>query len=391
MFSRQVIMVCAVVGALHACKTRSEESPSDLRFAMGDVKYSLLKDIKEKKGRISVCIALIGFPKEETSQAATRFQEMLTRAGNAWNALLKEHPNWPVKHDLDFAYSVQASKCQSNWSGFNVIVWRDADTFQKEHCSNPGYVCASGGSAITRTIYIGPMNRGSTDDIYEYFTVLHEYGHVLGLGDTYRNKGMSDWAVDQPPSVMNGQNYPPEVFTTDDRWGIWATLNALDSGKRDCAGYGKEVQMKLNAWQNVMCDPRTEATYVHRSLKEIGEILERREGGSIAATPSPAESGKWQYNGIDVNKTWMVVSSVDGQKDSFRTIGFVNGVSQSENGTTYKCERPLDVPFPRECVATSDENYKITLMGRHRLILKNPSIPDGVELQWIKSAVDWRL
>ncbi len=389
----RMIAVVLVAGCVFACKVRSLETSSDLRFAIGDARYSLLKDIEEKNGKIPVCLALIGFPAEERNDAETRFKDMLSRAANSWNSLLKGHPDWPLRRDIELVFTVQETECPTSQSGFSARIWRNSGDFRRDYCSRPGYVCTSGASAITRFLNIGPENRGNPSDIYNYFTIVHEYGHLLGLGDTYRNKGLSDWDVDQPPSVMNGQNFPPEVFTTDDRWGVWATLNALKSGRRDCRGYGKEVEMKLNTWQNVMCDPRAEATYVHRSITEIPELPENRETREevTSVATSPAETGNWRYAGFDPDKTWMAVSRIEGKKDSFRAIGFVNGESKSDKGTVYECQPALDVPFPRDCVATVDENYKIVLMGRRRLILKTPSTPDGIELTWLKSAFEWKL
>ena len=383
-----------VVIAFTACKARNTAPNSNLQFALGRVDNSMLKDIESGNGKIPVCLALINFPEGEKQKAESSFKEMLDRAANAWNGLLKGHPNWPIQERVEIDFSVKQVRCKSTQRGFSLTVWHEAADFERDYCSNPGWVCASGGSAAMRELYIGPVNRGRPSNIYSYYTILHEYGHLLALGDTYRNKGMSDWEVDQPPSVMNGENYPPEVFTTDDRWGIWATLNAVKSGRRDCRGFGNVVEMKINSWQNIMCDPRSEPSYVHRSIEEIPDLPEqrRREDPELPEIRfAPLEVGKWKYASRDEKKDWMVVSSIEGNFESFRVIGFIDGESRSAKGTIYKCENALDVPFPRECTAVSSENHKIVLLGNKRMILKTPAIPDGIEVNWFASALDWKL
>ncbi|NBQ52416.1 MAG: hypothetical protein EBU49_02380 [Proteobacteria bacterium] len=380
--------------AVMACKSRNVYPDSNLQFALGKIDKSMLKDIEAGNGTIPVCLALINFPEGERQKAEASFKDMVDRAANSWNGLLKGHPNWPVQRRVEIDFAVKESRCQSPSKGFGLTVWHRAIDFERDYCSNPGWVCSSGGSAALREIFIGPVNRGRPSNIYSYYTILHEYGHLLGLGDTYRNKGMSDWDVDQPPSVMNGENYPPEVFTTDDRWGIWATLNAVKSGRRDCRGFGKEVEMKMNSWQNIMCDPRSEPSYVHRSIEEIPDLTEKGqlENPDLPEVRfAPIETGKWKYDGRDEKNDWMVVSSVDGKSDHFRAIGFIDGESRSANGTIYKCENTTDVPFPRECIAASNENYKILLLGKKRMILKTPAIPDGIEVNWFTAKLDWNL
>lgn len=386
-----VLGVCASV--LFSCKARPQVDQSGLDFAIGSADYSLLKDIEAKNGRIPVCLALIGFASGEEATAGEQFKAMLLRAANAWNSLLRGHPDWPVQGKIEIDFKVSSQQCQPVSTGFTMTVWRNEADFRRDYCNRPGYVCASGGSAERRAIFIGPVNRDKPDNIYDYFTILHEYGHVLGMGDTYRNKGMSDWEVDQPPSVMNGQNFPPEAFTTDDKWGLWAVLWAVKTGRRDCRGYGKEVEMKLNRWKDVMCDPRSEPKYVHRNISEITGLPERQDqSADVTERKSiPVDAGKWRYKGHDEASKWVAVSRIEGQPDSFRTIGFVNGESKSETGTVYKCEPALDFPFPRECTATSDENYKIVTWGRKRMILKTPALPDGVELTWFQPTLNWSL
>ena len=391
MLRRSLILSAVAAFAVSSCKTRHANQDSDLQFSIGDTQNSMLKDIEATNGKLPVCVALIGFPKSETATAEASFRELLTRAADSWNSLLKGHPMWPVQNKIEPIFTVQNTKCPATTLGFNVIVWFDAAEFTSDYCKNTGRVCSSGASPATRTLYIGPVNRGMPQSLYQYATVLHEYGHMLSLGDTYRNPGLSDWDIDQPPSVMNGQNFPPGTFSEDDRWGLWATLYSVKTGRRSCGTYGVEVQMKLNTWQDVMCDPRSVAGYHHRSIGDVSGLPENARAESTTASVDriPVDTGRWLYDGYDAGNTWMVVSEIEGHANSFRAFGFVNGETKSEGGTVYSCAPAIDVPFPRDCTTKSSAKFKIEMWGRKRLKLITPAIPAGLWVNWSKPELDW--
>src|SRR6185369_4248611 len=101
--------------------------------------------------------------------------------------------------------------------------------FQRDYCSRPGYTCSPGAIAPLRTLYLGPWNRDESVNPYEPIITLHEYGHLLGLGDTYKIRGKNSWVGEQPPSVMNTES---ETLTEDDKLGLWAVVRALKTGRR---------------------------------------------------------------------------------------------------------------------------------------------------------------
>jgi hypothetical protein len=108
--------------------------------------------------------------------------------------------------------------------------------------------------AKTQSIHLAPINRGAPQAPLGAFAVLHEYGHLLGLGDTYRMPGLLEFAGVQPPSVMNGGS---QTLVEDDRRGLLVALRAEKTGLRSCDGFGAQVPTTVNAWTSIVCDPST--------------------------------------------------------------------------------------------------------------------------------------
>ena len=229
---------------------------------------------------------------------------------------------------------------------------------------------------------MGPINRGVSADIFYYFTILHEYGHLLALGDTYRIPGVIEWTENQPPSVMNGQNFPPEAFTADDQWGLWAVLYSLKTGKRGCQGFGKEVPMTKNQACQIMCDPRSEATYVHRN---ISDILDNNVQPAMNASERIPNPGKWRYEGVDPQETWMQIEHIPEREDQFRAVFFVNGSSPSPSGALYECSNSM----PNKCALKSVAGYEIEVFSNAKIKLKTPQLPNGIEVELVPPPKHW--
>ncbi len=376
---RTITAAIVLVFVASACKTRSRPNDaSDLQFALSDVSNSILPDIEAVDGNLDVCLALIGFEPAEKASATARFEDMLTRVPNAWNNLLKGNPEWPVQHQLKVNFTVQSSHCPKSTRGFNANVWKNKTDFINDFCSEyPDGMCSSGALVATKGFAIGPVNRGHDADIYDYFTLLHEYGHLLALGDTYRNPGLSDWVTNQPPSVMNGQNFPRENFTSDDQWGLWATLHAVKTGSRSCFGYGDTVDMILNSWKEVMCDPRSQPEYAHTSIDSLPEMPDIGNGGSGSGGEPPMKAGKWTYKGYESASYYMIVKAKSATDVTL--IGFTNGVASSGTGTLYKC----GTTAPIVCRAASASGFEVRLVSKTSGILVTPSIPTGVGIDYL--------
>jgi hypothetical protein len=214
---------------------------------------SILPALKSTSGHPTVCLALLGFDDGAVSDATNQLQALLSDSANKWNALLQGYTGWTVQ-TIEPKFSVKTEQCTPLLSGadFNVNVWGDVDRFQAEFCALGGGVCASTTAPSLKTMWVGPWNRTEEVDPLDPFTILHEYGHLLGLGDTYRIPGANDWEGEQPPSVMNRGSTD---LTQDDQLGLWVSLRTVETGARSCDGFGTEMTMTANASNVLMCDP----------------------------------------------------------------------------------------------------------------------------------------
>lgn len=361
-----------------SCKHGSaHESNADLSFAIGNIENSLLKDIMKTKGRLPVCLGLIGFDSDNRQYARQFYTESAIKVANAWNSLLFDNRDWPVKHKITLEFDIRETQCPAMSLGFGINVWGNAADFERDYCSDHP-ICSSVTATHKRLIFIGPINRGKPVGVFNYFTILHEYGHLLGLGDTYRNPGMSDWDEDQPPSVMNGENFPRDAFTEDDRWGIWAVFWSLKTGLKNCSNYGSAVPMRLNAWNAMMCDPRTVATYQHRSILNLPELPDppANELDSI-----PVRTGIWAYDGFDVDETAMLIKDVSASDSgvSFRSIGVNNGTTSSQRGSLYNCKKSPNTDT-LTCTASTNSRYRMEFTSPVSGSLFTPDYEEGIKI-----------
>jgi len=220
---------------------------------------SMLSVVEARAGAIKVCLGLTGFG-ADTAATSTKMQRISKAAFGAWNDLLAGHPDWRVTA-VDPVFTVKTSECTDAAEDLRINVWADASEFTSDYCGRrPTWVCSSAGDMWGRNIYIGPINRGVPEDVFDPYTILHEYGHMLGLGDTYRIPGSHDWVGDQPPSVMNRGSL---TLTDDDKLGLWVTLRSIKTGSRSCDGFGTALTMTANVWSAIMCDPTTTPGTTH--------------------------------------------------------------------------------------------------------------------------------
>lgn len=227
----------------------------DSAFSVLDVSSatSILPVVEARRGALRVCLALIGFG-AETAAANTKMSAVIKSAIGEWNDLLVGNPDWAIPTTAP-VITVQVTECGGTTGDMRVNVWKDASTFTTDYCGRrPTWICSSAGSTSTRTVYIGPVNRGVPEDVFDPYTLRHEYGHMIGLGDTYRIAGSHDWVGTQPPSVMNRGSL---TLTDDDKFGLWVTLRTVKTGSRSCDDFGTEQAMTSNVWRSIMCDSST--------------------------------------------------------------------------------------------------------------------------------------
>ncbi|MBX3229189.1 MAG: SH3 domain-containing protein [Labilithrix sp.] len=255
-----------------------EVKEEDFAVLPVDSTSSILSAIEVSEGMPDVCVGMIGYSEAERPAAYARLTAAITSAANQWNALLVGNPMWRLKARISPNYMLQTTECtQMMYTGFNVNIWKDVERFKNEYCakSNMADGCSAAASWRRRTFSLGPWNRYREVDPLDSFTVLHEYGHLLGLGDTYRILGKNDWRGEQPPSVMNGES---ATLTEDDKLGLAATLRAVKTGVRSCDGIAKPAQLTSNVFGSILCNPKADPIYTHPGREDEPAIAEPPTG-----------------------------------------------------------------------------------------------------------------
>ena len=416
-------MIVLTVSLTPGCKFGRSQPKSGLQFSIMNPQNSLLRDIEVFKGKLPVCLGLIGFEESEHVEQVAKFTELFTKAANSWNSLLSDNPAWPVKSSIELKVNFRSQRCPRPSSGFAVNVWKKPEGFKKDYCdTSSAIVCAGGAQSGEKAIYLGPVNRAKPANIYSYFVILHEYGHLLSMGDTYEIAGRSEWKTEQPPSVMNGQNVPPDSLSADDKIGLSAVLNAVKTGRRACGTYGTPVDMQKNAWNAMICNPNSGGQNAHLGTpshlaekpaqnpsekpSQSGSNKEDEKAtGSGAASLALAEVtqttaagiklGRWSLSGYDQNEYEIIVSEIVGSPDAFRTVTYINGASASENGLTYYCSRSdraggskvaanaSATSVAQSCKASQNAEFLIQIKNDQQIILNNHQIPMGLDMQFV--------
>lgn len=254
-----VASLCAMsVGTLAGCRPhlgRDGADTSRLRFAMqADPSQTLLPVIERSGGQLTGCLGLIAF-NDLTFQWSIRDWALaaIPKTLNLWNDALRGFPLWTAQGPLQVAITVVEGRCPDTpKADVSVEIWGTARAFERDICPPTRTTpCAPGAS--DRVIHIGPVNRGRPQSIRSDFFLLHEFGHLMGLGDTYRIPGHWDWnGPDQKGSVMRGTLF--EKPAPDDIRGLRAVVTQLKTGVRSCGPGAVERKATASTWGDVLCE-----------------------------------------------------------------------------------------------------------------------------------------
>lgn len=226
-----------MIGLLVGC--RSVQRDTRVAFALNRTDRSLLPKI-DRKGRLDVCVGMVEGPFDTARRDL--YERSIENAVGEWNALLvgMRDPVWRravVMTDIVF----EVGSCEGY--DLNVNVWTTVERWEATFPELASHV-----DMPTFTINVDP--RWDTPRYHDYL-VRHEYGHMLGMGDTYTTEGVLE-PVGQPTSIYN-QMLP--ILTDDDRAGVRAAWRYARTGYLSCGpgyhiGYATE-----NAFRYLFCVP----------------------------------------------------------------------------------------------------------------------------------------
>ncbi len=220
-------IIAAMVSVAACAPVDLEASPTDASFDDGTEtipKYSVLNTLQysilpqyvsaakaqgSSQIRYPICVAA-----EFSITDADRQKHLLIEqeAINTWNQSLVGQTGWPVdKITLYMVGNANPSSCPSTDNELKVYKLVGLANQDRGYAEFYTFKNAVGHSEWTR----GDVKRE-----------LHEYGHQLGLGDTYTEAGY-EIPIGQPPGVMN-LYYNVQTLTEDDIAAvrqIWYMIN----------------------------------------------------------------------------------------------------------------------------------------------------------------------
>ncbi|SMF05323.1 hypothetical protein [Pseudobacteriovorax antillogorgiicola] len=203
--------------------------------------FSTLYTLQRTQGTLNVVLSYKNFDEPIGIATDQMVKDSITRALSDWNNALAEHPDWTHKNlrvnfvdgdTDDYCTKDDAVDYQSTW-------WE---------CRHEDKIKIVIDQKIRRSyanmwhgMLIIEGQRVFLDASDFYKLVLHEYGHLLGLADTYNEPGRQE-LQDQPQAIMNNL-WLVDGLQRDDEIGIRALWSYLDQDAPYCKiedGYGSD-------------------------------------------------------------------------------------------------------------------------------------------------------
>lgn len=233
-WSRSAALCAAIVSAVAGCAPFDDPVP-DKYGVMSDryVSRSFLRSVStlvaiDEAGELNVCVQVSGAA-SAPADYESRIRAAVQHAADSWNALLNEPPP-PDAPDLRFPPWIRESVAINfTCSGSRLY------SFYGNTSNDRAYAQIARREVQLDTSCVWNDRRLRN-------VVMHEYGHLMGLSDTYTEPEVGLDVYGQPASMMQSS----WSLTDDDRAGIWNLWRYLELGGDPC-GPGYDVQA-VNSW-----------------------------------------------------------------------------------------------------------------------------------------------
>jgi hypothetical protein len=233
------------------------------------LKASVLAELL-KHNKLEVCVT---FPDIESAEDAEKLfvQEVKGNIINSiqrWNVLIASSPRWPHKSAANMEI-VRKEKCDILAKGVKFFVWTQQNRYEKEtkRCQDilkkgNRKTCPSSTNPSRKVVNISANSRRFNA------TYMHEFGHLLGLADTYVEAGRQEDLGDQPQSIMNKeyvldgetQSGNSARFSRDDEAAAHLILELILDGPSECPEGYEIIHPDLGSRKNrLYCLPNEKA------------------------------------------------------------------------------------------------------------------------------------
>lgn len=222
---------------------KHEQPVSETSFAVNQqwTGNSVLRTISATAG-LEICVAYQDRSPDSQLQAEVR--NAAIQAVQGWNGLLvgMNNPQWNVSYpNIRFVFDGYGT-C-SNYAGsvVKINIWQQESIWTQKFGTQRSHARPS-----ERTFNISPTSL----NVLAY-VVTHEYGHLIGMGDTYQIDGQLE-PHNQPPSMMQVHNHP---FVQDDITGVRAIWRFIKTGTFSCGEGYRTGSAGANTFNYAFCIP----------------------------------------------------------------------------------------------------------------------------------------
>ncbi|MBL9020327.1 MAG: ricin-type beta-trefoil lectin domain protein [Myxococcales bacterium] len=188
--------------------------------------HSILKEYQKARATptstaISYPICIYSnFTTAITAAKRESYRALMQRVVNRWNDALETQIGWTIR-DITLYQVGTATSCPDTHAGKRVYKVFGNKDLARGSATYWEFLNTAGGAV--------PAG-GTVSEFGEerYIRELHEYGHQIGMADTYEEAG-KQLPFDQPPGVMNNYNAIPVSDLTDDDLAsvrhVWARVS----------------------------------------------------------------------------------------------------------------------------------------------------------------------
>ena len=242
---RKILSVMFCIFCAPSCKPSQPTASKEEAFALDQrLKQTHLSKIVEDKGRVEFCVDTKGtVPRDMPEKVSTETASALKE----WLGALNGYADWP--YDNVNIKAVNCSQARSNTIKIHL----------QENIEVPGLslklqnlFCVRFGVSAACNYHNRPYSLPATREIFlgvdgpSRFTILHELGHIFGLGDIYFEKGIRE-NIPQPfLSKLSVMECSAEHLQKDDINGLrwqWDFVKGRKSFKNaDCGSGYQEWQ-----------------------------------------------------------------------------------------------------------------------------------------------------
>ena len=290
-----IALMGMALGAVAGCAVPDEPPPEQPAIAadrselsyLNTLSYSILTEYEKARtlqGSGDIAYPVCIFSNYTTPISASKresYRALMQQVVNRWNDALESQPGWAV-WNIRLYLVGSSTACPDTDANLKVYKVMGDQTRERGYAQFWTFLNVAG--------------RGEFDSAI-YKRELHEYGHQLGLGDTY-SEATYQLPFDQPPGIMNLYWDVPDL-TDDDIASVrhvWARVSGRSTAQCPVGFVPGTAQPNTNG--HIFCVyPRYDLTSMWLGT---GKCIENVSGGVLMRNCSTSQAQEWRMIPTDM-------------------------------------------------------------------------------------------